>query len=131
MSYSLPNRREYCFPAVNFGSGSAQSIKGPRGKKGTLVDIHVACTTLFTAVTTPAYVQVGTAATPAANAQLALGTLAATDALSAIGSTVGTAYTLTTATIAADTQVEVTFVAPTGGSPAGVGTVHVVIDWDD
>lgn len=131
MSYSNPDRRSYVFPAVAFGTGTAQSFQGPKGKAGRLVDIHVSCTVLFTAVTTPAYVQVGTAATPAANAALALGTLAATDAISAKGNGVTTAYTLTTDQIAADTQVEVTFVAPTGGTPAGTGTVAVVVDWDD
>lgn len=130
MSYSLPNRRTYTFPAVAFGSGSAQSIKGPRGKAGRLVDIHVSCTVLFTAVTTPAYVQVGTASDTDYNANFALGTLAATDSVSLIGST-GSASSLIQPIIDADTQVEVTFVAPTGGSPAGTGTVSICIDWDD
>ena len=130
MSYSLPNRRTYTFPAVNFGATSAQSIKGPAGKKGVLVDIHVSCTTLFTAVTTQAYVDVGTAADIDYNAHFGLSTLAATDSISLLGST-GSLAALIEPNIAADTQVEVTFTAPTGGSPAGVGTVQIVIDWAD
>lgn len=130
MSYSLPNRREYVFPAVAFGSSSAQSFKGPKGKSGILRDIHVSCTTLFTAVTTPAHVMVGTAADTDFNADFTLGTLAATDSVSMIGST-GSVAALLNAAIAPDTQVEVTFTAPTGGSPAGTGTVTVCVDWAD
>lgn len=130
MSYSNPDRRSYVFPAVNFGSTSAQSFKGPAGKKGVLVDIHVACTTLFTAVTTAAFVDVGTAADIDYNAHFGLGTLAATDAILLTGST-GSLAALIEPNIAADTQVEVTFTAPTGGSPAGVGTVTITVDWAD
>lgn len=130
MSYSNPDRRFYSFPAVNFGSGSAQSIKGPRGKAGRLIAIHASCTTLFTAVTTPGRIEVGTAADTDANALFVLGTLAATDAVASDDGVTDT-DAIINADIAPNTQVEVTFVAPTGGTPAGVATVSVVIDWAD
>ena len=126
MSYSNPNRMSYSFGPIDFGAGGdVVSIQGPSGKAGRLIEIMVAATETFNAVTTQADVQVGTAADPDANALFQLGTLADTDSVSAYGTS-----SIIDADIAADTQVEVTFTAPTGGTPAGIAHVTIVIDWD-
>ena len=129
MSYSDPNRLCYSFGEIDFGAGGeVLSITGPAGKSGLLRSIHVAASETFTDDTTEGAVQVGTAADPDAYAAFNLGTLADTDsAASDDGSTDTDA--IIDERIPADTQVEVTCVAPTGGTPAGKGYVTVVIDW--
>lgn len=131
MSYADADRRFYSFPAVNFATGTAQSIQGPKGKAGKLIAIHVAATTTFTATTTAGRVDIGTAATTNAYAAFPLGTLAATDAISSDDlDQTAAIITALGSNIPGDTQVEMTFVAPTGGSPAGVGSVMVIVDWE-
>lgn len=130
MSYADPDRRFYSFPGVAFGTSTAQYINGPRGKKGTLKAIHVSATVLFTAVTTSGRVDVGNATTAAAYGSLTLGTLAAAAAMSSDDSGQTADPIVANHEIAANTVVKVSFVAPTGGSPAGTGTVSVMIDWE-
>lgn len=126
MSYSNPTTITYGFGKHDFGTaGEVQSIKGPSGRRGRLVDIVVSATETFTADTTAGNVQVGTGADPDAYALLTLGTLADTDTLTASE----TSGAIIAADIPADTQVEVTFTAPTGGTPAGMAYVNLVIDW--
>lgn len=127
--YSNPDRRPYVFPNIDFGAGdSAQSIQGPKGKAGRLVDIHYSATETFNSVTTDAHTQVGTAADPDAFAKFIQGDLAATDSVCGSDGVTDTDW-LIDPVIPADTQVEVTFTAPTGGTPAGIATVTVWIDW--
>lgn len=129
MSYSNPDRRCYCFGEIDFGAGGeVVSITGPKGKKGTLIDIHAAATETFTADTTEAEIQVGTAGDADAYALMQLGTLADTDSASAQDESTDIDAIIDSA-IPADTQVEVTMVAPTGGTPAGKAFVQLVIDW--
>lgn len=129
MSYADPDRRQYSFGPIDFGAGGeVVSITGPKGKTGRLIAIHVAATETFTNTTTEANVQVGTAADPDANALFNLGTLADTDSASTDDGTTDT-DAIIDEDIAADTQVEVTFTAPTGGTPAGIGFVDIIIDW--
>jgi hypothetical protein len=131
MSYSLPDRRSYTFPNVDYGAGdSAQSIQGPKGKSGRLIDIHLSVTETFNSVTTDANTQVGTAADPNAYALFNQGDAAATDSVSGQDGVTDTDW-LIDAAIPADTQVEVTFTAPTGGTPAGIATTTIWIDWAD
>jgi hypothetical protein len=131
MSYSNPDRRSYVFPNVDFGAGdSAQSFQGPKGKAGRLIDIHLSATETFNSVTTDANTQIGTAADPNAYALFMQGDLAATDSVSGQDGVTDTDW-LIAADIPADTQVEVTFTAPTGGTPAGIATVTVWVDWAD
>jgi len=129
MSYANPDRRFYFFAAVDYGAGdSAQSIQGPKGKAGKLVDIHLAATETFNSVTTDGYTDIGTAADPNAYAHFVQGDLADTDSVSGEDGVTDTDW-LIDADIPADTQVEVTFVAPTGGTPTGIANVVIVIDW--
>ena len=129
MSYSDPDRRVYSFGIHDFGAASESlSIKGPRGKTGTLVAIHASATETFTAVTTPARIDIGTGADTDAYASFVLGTLADTDSASTDDGVTDT-DAIINRSIPANTQVEVTFVAPTGGTPAGMAAVSVIIDW--
>lgn len=131
MSYSNPDRRHYVFPSVDFGAGdSAQSIQGPYGKRGRLIDIHYSVTETFNSVTTDGYTDIGTAADPNAYAHFVQGDAAATDSVSGQDGTTDTDW-LIEPELPADTQVEVTFVAPTGGTPSGIATVTIIIDWQD
>ena len=126
MSYDNPNVITYSFGEHDFGSaGEVLSVKGISGKSGVLLDICVSATETFTATTTPAYVKVGTASDDDAYASLSLATTADTDSVTASA----TSGAIISPKIAADTQVEVTFVAPTGGTPAGKGFVSIAIAW--
>jgi hypothetical protein len=118
----------YNWPEHDFGNGDgALSFQGPSGLVGKMKDIIVHCTETFNAVTTPGKVQVGTSADPDAYALANLGTLADTDTF--VASTDDTDWLLTQDFLAADTQIEVVPTAPTGGTPAGKGTVTIIVDW--
>lgn len=124
-TYDQPQTITIPLGSVNFGSNGASSFKLPKGKRGRLVDVGVICTTLFTAVTTGAFVKLGTTSDDDAYASLgSLGALAATDTFN----TVNDSDAIINADLPADTQIEVVFTAPTGGTPAGVGQVYVVVD---
>lgn len=133
MSYDTPVRVSYNLGnvagGVDFGAGnSAYAIKPPAGKKvGNVVDIHLSVNETFTQVTTPGYVRLGTAADADKYAELNCGAAAITDAynLDDAGS-INARIDLEADGI---TQVEVACIAPTGGTPAGIANVTVVIDW--
>jgi len=126
MAYENPTYVSYNFGIYDFGAASeALEINGPSGKKGRVYDVHVAATETFNEVTTPAYVRVGSATTADEFAELDLGSTADADALSATNQT----GALKAVNIDADEAVKVAFVAPTGGTPAGMGYVTIVIGW--
>lgn len=122
----------YSFGSLAFGgSTSAWALKPPAGlNRGKIVDIQVQVSVLFTAVTTAAAVQVGLAATAAYYAQLNMGTAAATDAFGIrnVGYDVAVFRSINM-TIEAIAQVEVVFLAATGGTPAGTGVPNIMINW--
>jgi hypothetical protein len=124
------------FPGVNFGAGTtSQLLKVPRKcKLARVLDIFVNGTVLFTQVTTPAIVQIGDGTTPDIFASLVVGALAA-------GATIGGGDTLNgvhkSFYLAANYNsgaglhdLTATFVAPTGGSPAGTGDVTIILGVD-
>jgi len=127
MSYSNPTTVTYKFASHDFGAGAgATSFKAPSGfTMGRIVDVGLMdITETFTNTTTPAYVRVGTASDADAYAQLDCGTAAATDCYNTQNDT--------DAIIEPDitnAQVEVAFIAPTGGTPAGIASAFVVVDW--
>lgn len=129
-SYSNPLQVTYGFGNLNFvtGAGTYKVKPPPRLTAGGVKDIHVRVTTLFTAVTTPAYVRVGNAADNAKYAELNMGTAAANAAYNSrdIAGVLKANINLTKDAI---TDVDVRVIAPTGGAPAGVGYLDVVIGW--
>ncbi|WP_286237988.1 hypothetical protein [Neptuniibacter halophilus] len=123
--YDNPQRDTYVLPAQNFVSGKTLRIKAPKGKRGRVVDMQVSATTTFTAVTTPAYLQAGLSSDADKFGNMNMGTLAAGSAKSATD----TAGELTGVEIEKGETLEISQVAPTGGSPAGVGDIHVAVEW--
>jgi hypothetical protein len=133
-------RMHYIFPVLDFGAGAEiYYVKGPKGRKGKLVDYGVHhVTEAFTADTLPAYVSVGTAAdADAYGDELSMGT-AAID----VGSvSVRTSfrdpddlddYILDAGlSLPADTKVGLHCTSPTGGTPAGIAQPFMIIDWED
>lgn len=127
MGYANPDPRiSHDFGLIDFATTTTTRIRGPKGKTGKLRDILVGGHTLFTAVTTPAHITMGTAAAATAYADVTFGTLAA-DAAWVASNDMPTGLTVTD--LPADTDIKISFTAPTGGSPAGKGYVQIVIDW--
>jgi len=126
LSGGNPRTMTYVLPAVDFGAGdSAHAIKAPQGyDRGVILDVGVAVTETFNKVTTPGYVRIGTTGDADAYVQMDMDAAAATDFYNTQNDT--------DAIINGDvfsTQLEVACIAPTGGTPAGIGSVHITIDW--
>ena len=135
----MSNRREYRYDH-DFGAGTdVYSFKGPKGKKGQLIDYGIdGIYETFTNTTTAGNVAVGNGSDPDAyGEEIGLGVSAA--------DTVGTLSALTAAAdpatlrstyivepdLPADTAIYITCTAPTGGTPAGKATAFAVVDWQD
>lgn len=141
--YDQPLRIPYVYPALAFGGASSSTtIKPPRARPegGTMnnariEEIHVAVTVLFTAVTTPAYVRLGYSGDNDYYAELAMGTAAAsagfgTSDIAGAVSPIFRKIDLKNDPIPGVlTGILVNFVAATGGSPAGTGTVVITLGW--
>lgn len=124
-SYSNPSTFCITYGPHDFGTaGDSTSFKLPNGMSGRLRDIIVQATEVFTAVSTEAEVNLGSADGGKQYANCGLGTLAdkASYRLS------DNSADLVLATLPADTAIYVGFVAPTGGTPSGMGYVTLVID---
>lgn len=128
MSYSNPIQITYTTGAITTTAAAATlPIRGPKGKTGRLRDIIARCTTTHVLGTTPT--------------QLDIGKAGATTAYGSFLPAAMTAPTATTLTddpgasvivdldIPADTVVLATTTANATGSPAGVITYDIVIDW--
>jgi hypothetical protein len=134
MSYSQPDRQVYNLGHHDFGAGGdSLAIAVPSGKRfARVANIHVAATETFTDTTTSGKIYLGTGSDTDKFVIFDLGTLADTDAMDLADDTdaVLTGYTeYIDTTVENITQIEVTFVAPTGGTPAGMGHVTVTLDW--
>lgn len=132
MSYSTAGTRDYHLGSINFvGTPAAQAIRVPKGARfARIVDVHVMASVAFTATTTPGYVDIGTAGTAAKYVHFNCGTTAATDARcfdDSDGRVAG--YEVIDTVGEAIEQLEVSFVAPTGGTPAGTGLVTISVEW--
>jgi hypothetical protein len=133
--YDAPLRITYPYPALAFGGASSSStIKPPRGKtQATIEEIHVGVTVLFTAVTTPAFIRLGYSADHDYYAELNMGTAAASAGYGTSDITINPIFRKID--LRSDpnpgvlTSVLVNFVAATGGSPAGTGTVLISLGW--
>ena len=126
-TYDNPNVIRHQFPSHDFGAGAfAGSLKGPAGHKGRILDLGLSnITETFTNVTTGAYLRVGTGADPDAYAQMDCAAAAATDTYNTQDDT----DAIIDEDLPADTQIEVTGVAPTGGTPAGIASFYVDVAW--
>jgi hypothetical protein len=117
----------YTFPLIDLDSGDVTAdIQGPPGLRGLVKEINVYnVTEIFTDVTTEARVDVGIQGGDdnAYAISSDLGTLAAAAAI-ALTVTPGVV-----ATIPAAEDILITFVAATGGTPTGIATFSVTINW--
>lgn len=127
--YDQPKLLNYHFPAVNIGSTVTRKIRVPKGAQSARVfDIHAFATTLTTAVTTSGRVQVGVSGDLDKYADFDIGILAAGAAKSFRD--VDGFESFWMAAVDDVDELTVTFVAPTGGTPAGVVNVDIAIGWD-
>jgi hypothetical protein len=130
MSYSQANMMQYLDATdtdFGAGTGTAWSFKGPSGKQGNLKNIGLHVKETFACDTTTGKVLIGTAADPNAYGQLEVvdGTLN-TDTFNNVDDT----NCVISQAIAADAQVEVTFVQCADSvAPAGKGRAYVEVDW--
>jgi len=130
MSYSNPKPLVYLDATeTDFaaGTGTPWSFKGPKGLQGNLRNIGVYVKETFEDDTITGKVLVGTTADPNAYGQLEIadGTLN-TDTFNNVDDT----NCVISQALAADTQIEVTFVQATdSGTAAGKGRAYVEVDW--
>ncbi len=123
MAYDNPKVITYSFGEIDVADApEISAIKGPTGMEGRILDICCSCTETFNAVSTSAFLRLGTGTDADAYAQMTMGTTADTDAFN-------TWTRGTTAVLPVDTQIEVAFIANTGGTPAGKGFYNIAIMW--
>lgn len=135
MQYDDLMTKTFTFPGVVFTAGGTKKLQLPFGAKlARVLDISVRASVTFTQTTTPALVEVGDGTNASAFAQLNCGAVAA-------GSTIGGAdvggvevqppYNAQNYNSGAGLHdLILTFVAPTGGAPAGTGDVEVSLGFD-
>lgn len=136
MSYSAPNRLSFSTGLHTFSAGdAARNIAVPKGARfARIANIHVSGTTTFNAVTTSAKVQLGNATTASKYANFDVGTLAAGSAVDLADKTTALQsgyreYIDCGAEGENLTDIKLSLIAPTGGTPAGAGIVDITIDW--
>lgn len=128
MSYLNPQQITYTTGAITTTAATTTlPIRGPKGKQGRVVDIIARCTTTHVLGSTPTKLEVGVSGTVAAYASYLPPAMTA-PAASTLTDLPG-ASALQTTVIPADTQVILTTTANAGGTPAGVITYDVVINW--
>lgn len=127
-TYSSPLVLSYALGQFDFGAGGdTHKLIGPPGLRGMIVGVDLfKVTEAFTATTTPAYINIGDGSDADKYVSMSLGTTAI-DAVDT--SQDAEIFHETAGMFAADEQPVVTFVAPTGGTPAGIGEVMVHVAW--
>lgn len=132
MSYSNPVYGSYSYNAVDYGNGTVtKRIRPPRGAtRGRVEGIHAYATETFNQVTTQAETQVGVTGNLDKFASLPMGALAAgaTLADSDVSNVFVSDGQFDFDTEAVD-ELTVTMLAPTGGTPAGIADVEIIIAW--
>lgn len=137
-TYDRPFTVPYCFGVIDFGAGNvASAIPKPYGMTfARIEEISVSVSETFNQVTTPGYVRVGTASDADKFAEMNMGAAAITDGYSTKDDTDAIKAAGLNINLASDgdsgaalAQLEVTFVAPTGGTPAGIGIPTIVVSW--
>ncbi len=128
MSYSQPQHITYTTGAITTTAAAVTiPIRGPKGKQGRLRDVIARCTTTHVLGSTPTELKIGLSGTLTAYGDFLPAAMTAPTATTL--SDLPGASVLGTAIIPADTVVLLTTVANTTGSPAGVITYDVIIDW--
>ena len=125
MSYSQPS--PYCFTFLHdFGAATEGLIfRGPAKKQGTIEEVEVIAYETFNAVSSEAAVNIGSSALGAQYVAMGLGTLADGDEQRMTD----TAADLVDSALPADTDIHLTLLAPTGGTPAGKAYVQIMVHW--
>lgn len=144
MAYDNPNRIKYVFPVLDFGAGADTfAVTGPKGKTGRIYDYGVEhITEAFTDDTLPAYVSVGSSSDAdlygdelgLGESAVNAGTVSLRTTYTAHGAEIGgggVGTVLLDPTVPADTAIFLHCTSPTGGTPAGIATPFMVIDWDN
>ena len=128
MSYSQPQQITYTTGAITTTAAAVTiPLRGPKGKQGRLRDVIARCTTTHVLGSTPTELKIGLSGTLTAYGDFLPAAMTAPTATTL--SDLPGASVLGTAIIPADTVVLLTTVANTTGSPAGVITYDVIIDW--
>lgn len=146
--YNDPITEEYFLPSAAFGATTDTArIVGPKGRKGYVRDIMVDVTASMVGTTTVPEINVGTTSGDSTYARFRLGTSATSGYTQTAvyrasqvggntlvdGTPVFEDFTghvkMATAPIPADTTAVITRTAGVGGTPAGTGTVRVIVDW--
>ena len=137
-SYSNPLRIAYSYGLLAFTAALTTAIKPPpRCNQGRVVDIHTRVTITFNQVTTPGYVNVGTAGSASKYAQINMGAAAAGASYNFRDTGGSSPYNEAAAVISSDinfardaiTAIQVQVVPMTGGTPAGTGFLDVILAW--
>jgi hypothetical protein len=121
----------YVYPAASFSTPVVRTLRGPKGKRGTLREVTVNVTTSFVGTTTPGILRVGDGTTVNKYADINIGAAGAGPAANAtvVMSDNRLFDKNPDGGITPDSNVVITPVAPTGGAPAGAGDILVTIDW--
>jgi hypothetical protein len=117
----------YLFQAQDYGAGDiAEVIRGPVGRRGTVISAVVFnVTEVFNSVTTAARLDVGDGSDQDG---YALSSDYADVAVAGSGAVLFSAGALGN-DLPGDTEITLTMVAPTGGTPTGIADTAVVISW--
>lgn len=133
MSYSNPIYTTYTFASHGFGAGAGtNSIRAPKGATvGRLIDVGItSVTVVFNAVTTKAMVRVGTGSDADKYAQLEIVTGIDTgDSYNTRGDTDAIIESTILVSDLTSGQLEVSYVANTGGTPTGIAVPYIVVAW--
>lgn len=127
-TYDKPMILDAGYPGIfDFGEGGeTYGVQGPSGKKGRILDVMASAVELFTNVTTGGLIKLGTAGDDDAYGTFDLGALANNDCfVASLDQPTG----FITQELPADAIMLVTFVAPTGGTPAGMAKVQIPVAW--
>jgi hypothetical protein len=120
----------YTFPAVNFGANTSRTIRGPKGKRGRVIEVQALVTTSFVGTTAAGRIRLGDGVTVDRYVDMPLGTPGSGPAAPASvnSSDVRTSNKDPDGGIAPDSNLVVSMVAPVG-TPAGVADVVTVVNW--
>jgi hypothetical protein len=143
--YANPQVEVISLPNQNFGNSTLTfNYIGPKGREGHVEDIVADITTAMVGTTAVPEIDVGTASGDTTYARYRLGTAAGTGYGTGVKRAQQEAWTgnppialsdfsghvaLNTVRIPKDTAFVITLKAGTGGAPAGVANVYVVIKW--